>query len=409
MKKMKKLLLASLATLSIGAGLVGLSSCTKPMPGPQGEKGEQGIQGIQGEKGEQGIQGEKGEDGKTPVVTIGENGNWFIDGVDTHVSALGGEGEKGEQGIQGEKGDKGKDGKDGVSVMDVQIAYGLNIDGETVMRFTLYMSNNTTIVEEVVVNKFQELPEITKEASVGLEYTLSADGTYYIVTGVGTCIDEEIVIPSTYEGKLVKEIGEEAFGYCFNIKSVIISEGITTIGVRAFAGCEKISNVQFPDSLISIQEWAFYYCRALPTVEFSNNLRSIGEYAFYNCDCLVTVKLPDGLLSIEEGAFRMTGLRSVHIPQSITVIGKWAFTCNYVLKCVELPKNIATMGNSIFEGCSRLTQVYYHGNAEEWAKLLSESSNDELKSLICYYYSETQPTGEGNYWHYDENGEIAVW
>ena len=67
------------------------------------------------------------------------------------------------------------------------------------------------------------------------------------------------------------------------------------------------------------------------------------------------------------------------------------------------------MGNSIFEGCSRLTQVYYHGNAEEWAKLLSESSNDELKSLICYYYSETQPTTEGNYWHYDENGEIAVW
>ena len=54
--------------------------------GPQGEQGETGPQGPQGEQGEtgpQGPQGEQGEDGHTPNITIGENGNWFIDGVDT--------------------------------------------------------------------------------------------------------------------------------------------------------------------------------------------------------------------------------------------------------------------------------------------------------------------------------------
>lgn len=51
-----------------------------------------------GENGVDGIQGEKGEDGHTPVITIGENGNWYIDGVDTTKPA---------QGIQGEP---GKDG-----------------------------------------------------------------------------------------------------------------------------------------------------------------------------------------------------------------------------------------------------------------------------------------------------------
>ena len=45
--------------------------------GEKGDTGETGAQGIQG------IQGEKGEDGHTPVITIGDNGNWFIDGVDT--------------------------------------------------------------------------------------------------------------------------------------------------------------------------------------------------------------------------------------------------------------------------------------------------------------------------------------
>ena len=56
-----------------------------------------------GLNGEQGIQGEKGEDGHTPVITIGENGNWVIDGVDTGISA------------KGEKGDTGEKGEDGLT------------------------------------------------------------------------------------------------------------------------------------------------------------------------------------------------------------------------------------------------------------------------------------------------------
>ena len=55
--------------------------------GAQGEKGEKGDQGIQGEKGEKGEQGIPGEPGTK--VTIGENGNWFLDGVDTGVKASG--------------------------------------------------------------------------------------------------------------------------------------------------------------------------------------------------------------------------------------------------------------------------------------------------------------------------------
>ena len=60
-----------------------------------------------GLNGEQGIQGEKGEDGHTPVITIGENGNWVIDGVDTGISAKGDTGEKGEDGLTPFIGDNG--------------------------------------------------------------------------------------------------------------------------------------------------------------------------------------------------------------------------------------------------------------------------------------------------------------
>ncbi len=70
-----------------------------------------------GVDGAQGIQGEKGEDGHTPVITIGANGNWYVDDVDTGISAQGPKGDQGEQGPQGETGPHGEPGKDGTSVI----------------------------------------------------------------------------------------------------------------------------------------------------------------------------------------------------------------------------------------------------------------------------------------------------
>lgn len=61
-----------------------------------------------------------GSDGVTPV--IGENGNWFVGGVDTGKRAIGEKGEKGDvgptgvrgpQGYRGEKGDQGEQGEKG--------------------------------------------------------------------------------------------------------------------------------------------------------------------------------------------------------------------------------------------------------------------------------------------------------
>ena len=52
-----------------------------------------------------GQKGEPGKDGLTPF--IGDNGNWWIGGLDTGVSATGPQGPKGEQGIQGIPGTNG--------------------------------------------------------------------------------------------------------------------------------------------------------------------------------------------------------------------------------------------------------------------------------------------------------------
>ena len=50
------------------------------------------------------------------------------------------------------------------------------------------------------------------------------------------------------------------------------------------------------------------------------------------------------------------------------------------------------------------------GTIESWAKKLEELTNSNyLRGYTMYYYSEEQPIAEGNYWHYDKNGEITIW
>ena len=60
-------------------------------------------------RGRDGTDGRNGLDGHTPTITVGENGHWFIDGLDTGVSA------KGEKGNKGDAGENGKNGSDGLT------------------------------------------------------------------------------------------------------------------------------------------------------------------------------------------------------------------------------------------------------------------------------------------------------
>lgn len=64
-----------------------------------------------GKDGNDGNDGAPGKDGS--VVTIGANGNWFIDGNDTGFASKGDKGDKGDPGKDGKDGAPGKDGKDG--------------------------------------------------------------------------------------------------------------------------------------------------------------------------------------------------------------------------------------------------------------------------------------------------------
>lgn len=79
--------------------------------------------------------------------------------------------------------------------------------------------------------------------SDGLKYTFASNGKL-IVTGIGSCTDEEIVIPEIHEGKSIGQIANEAF-ISSNIKSVKIVGKLDRIGDLAFAGCKSLTSIYY--------------------------------------------------------------------------------------------------------------------------------------------------------------------
>ena len=86
---------------------------------------------------------------------------------------------------------------------------------------------------------------VTLLIGITFEYTLSTDGTYYSVTGIGTWEGSDLVIPSEYEGLPVKEIGKQAFKNNNEITSITIPESIETLGGGAFYHCNSIKKINF--------------------------------------------------------------------------------------------------------------------------------------------------------------------
>ena len=223
--------------------------------------------------------------------------------------------------------------------------------------------------------------KIVKEGDY-LFYTFG--GVNYLLGYVG--YDRSIALPESYRGENY-EIYGYAFYNCVSLRGVVIPNGVTGIGDSAFYGCSGLTGIDIPSSISSISHSAFYKCTSLKKVSIPNSVTSIEHYAFEGCESLV----------------------SVTIPSSVTSIGSCAFFDCTALTSVVIPRSVKSIDAALFHGCSSLTVIYYGGTADEWSQIRMGENNGILTETNRYYYSEAQPTADGNYWHYDENSDIAVW
>ena len=107
--------------------------------------------------------------------------------------------------------------------------------------------------------------------------------------------------------------------------SADIPDGVTYIGPCAFWWCEKLESVHLPKGIRRIP-MACFSLTALREVNVPEGVESIGFDAFAKCDSLTEVGLPNSLRVIERGVFwQCHGLKRIEIPANVAEIGQYNF------------------------------------------------------------------------------------
>ena len=189
--------------------------------------------------------------------------------------------------------------------------------------------------------------------TLGATFTVE-EGTTAIAPGVfrGLSGVKRVLLP---EG--LRTIGDSAFQDCINLKSIQFPQSLTSIGDRAFEGT-SIKNFSLPREIRQIGTAAFrtgkengeFHIHKIqlsqenPTFHIENNvLCRRTESGLWALGCFgdaAVVRLPEGVTKICPEAFCRSAVEEVHIPASITEIGKNAFQGCMNLKrlCVEFPQ-----------------------------------------------------------------------
>ncbi len=219
------------------------------------------------------------------------------------------------------------------------------------------------------------------------------------------------------------------------VTEVYINSDLERLGSYAFDGCSALTNVYFPtiedeveetvivDSVLErFGEGAFRNCTSLEGFNYlPSTLNYIGTNTFYNCSSLASMDMSNTVVDhIYASAFEdCVSLSSVTLSRSTTAINTGAFKGCVSLDSIILPSSARTLQTGVFtdeidEDHESPLIIYYEADEETVSTSTYLSADWYDDTCLLYTYSDEEPA-EGTtplydgYWHYDDNGEPAIW
>ena len=214
--------------------------------------------------------------------------------------------------------------------------------------------------------------------SEGLVFTLSEDQSSYMLSGVGTCRDSEIIIPATYENRPVTVIKSYTFENCDWLTKVTIPNSIVEIEGSAFYNCPQLDKLIIPesvtkldggsiqncpnavevqDSVTYVDKWLVGCDQTVASVAIRNNTVGIADYAFNGCSQITDIVIPNSVKYLGDSFEECTSLKNVTLSNSITKIeGRTFYFCT-ALETITIPDGVTTIGDGAFMDCSSLKTI----------------------------------------------------
>ena len=197
--------------------------------------------------------------------------------------------------------------------------------------------NQVRVVSRKTEHAYPEhivIPEAITYKGVKYPVTSIGNGAFYYAQEI-----KSIRIPST-----IKEIEHNSFYNCTNLEEVSLPASLTKIGTRAFSGCSNLKSIYIPAHVKLIEDDVFSDC-SLESISVDPKNR------FYDSrkKCNAVIETSSNALII--------GSASTVIPKGVTEIASGAFGGNNKLKSIIIPAQVTAIGERAFEGCTALKSI----------------------------------------------------
>lgn len=208
-----------------------------------------------------------------------------------------------------------------------------------------------------------------------LWYTVTdEDARTCMVTCRDGYLSGELEIPAVAmdgeTGYSVTSIGENAFMEMHGLESVTIPASVTGIDGNIFVGCSNLTDISVDPSnpaytsadgvLFSRDMDRLISCPSERYTAYTvpETVTAIGEYAFSCNRGLSSVTIPESVTAIGNGAFSgCLSLEKITVPESVTSISEYTFEGCGNLVSVSLPQSLRYIGDSAFSACLSLVSV----------------------------------------------------